>query len=102
MTSRQKDSIERVKNYLRIDNQEDDEFLKELIDISDAYICSMVGDKWKSDTSLIKLGDILQLKLILDLYENRGNDITTKTIKTKRDIVVDSILDKLANYEGGE
>jgi hypothetical protein len=56
----------------------------------------MVGVTYKENTKLVNLASLLQKKLILDMYENRGTEIpgTTKTDK-----IVTSILDKLGNYE---
>jgi uncharacterized phage protein (predicted DNA packaging) len=87
-------TLEEIKVYVRQDD--DDPFLVELIDISQDYIDSMVGVTYKENTKLVNLASLLQKKLILDMYGNRGTEIpgTTKTDK-----IVTSILDKLGNYE---
>lgn len=85
--------LEEVKDYLRIDDNYEDIFLQELIEISQIYIDSMVGEGYKTDEKAIKLASILQKKLISDMYENRSTTISTQQ---KQDRIVTSILDSLA------
>lgn len=89
--------LEDVKNYLRIDSEDDDTYLGELLEVSLIYIYSMVGEDYKTDEKAVKLAILLQKKLISDMYENRGTEIPNNT---KKDIIVTSILDKLSLYEG--
>ena len=84
-----------VKTYLRIDYNEEDDFLSELLIVSEEYINSCVGTGYKSDEKAIKLADLLQKKLIYDMYEKRGTEIANNT---KKDTIVTTILDKLSNY----
>lgn len=84
-----------VKTYLRIDYDEEDDFLSELLIVSEEYINSCVGTRYKSDEKAIKLADLLQKKLIYDMYEKRGTEIANNT---KKDTIVTTILDKLSNY----
>lgn len=86
-------TLEEVKKYLRIDYEEDDDILSDLIIVSEEYIDSCVGSAYKSDEKAIKLANLLQKKLIADMFENRGTEISNST---KRDIMVTSILDKLS------
>ena len=88
--------LEFVKNYMRIDGNEDDPYLQDLIEISGIYIDSMVGEIYKSDTKLLKLSTLLQQKLIADMYESRGTQIPSGT---KTDRIVESILMKLSIAE---
>lgn len=90
-------TLEDVKNYLRIDSEDDDTYLSELLEVSLIYIDSMVGEAYKTDDKAIKLATLLQKKLISDMYENRGTEIPNNT---KKDIIVTSILDKLSLYVG--
>ena len=48
-------NIELVKNYLRIDSNDEDNFLNTLIEISQIYIDSMVGENYKSNEKALKL-----------------------------------------------
>lgn len=89
-------TLETVKNYLRIDFIDDDALLTTLIEAAQIYIDSCVGESYKSDVKLVKLAELLQLKIISDLYENRSTEIGNST---KKDITVTTILDKLSNFE---
>ena len=84
-----------VKTYLRIDYDEEDDFLSELLIVSEEYINSCVGSGYKSYEKAIKLADLLQKKLIYDMYEKRGTEIANNT---KKDTIVTTILDKLSTY----
>jgi len=84
-----------AKSHLRIDDESDDLYLAELIEVSQFYIDKMVGEAYKTDTKAVKLSDLLQKKLIADMYMDRGTEIEAKT---KQDKIVTSILDSLSNY----
>lgn len=88
-------TLEEVKSYLRIDYEEDDILLISLIDISEEYIDSCVGTAYKTDEKAIKLANLLKKKLIADMFENRGTEISNST---RKDTIVTTILDKLSNY----
>lgn len=89
-------TLDEVKSYLRIDYTEDDTLLQELIEVSQIYIDSCVGEIYKTDEKAVKLSGLLQKKLINDMYENRSSEVPQKT---KQDRIVTTILDKLSNYE---
>ena len=86
--------LDQVKNYLRIDYADEDIYLNTLIETSLIYIDSMVGEGYKTDEKLIKVADLLQLKIISDMYERRSTFVEN-SIKTDR--ITNSILDKLSN-----
>ena len=88
-------TLEEVKSYLRIDYEEDDILLSSLIEISEEYIDSCVGTAYKTDEKAIKLANLLKKKLIADMFENRGTEISNST---RKDTIVTTILDKLSNY----
>ncbi|MDU4882696.1 head-tail connector protein [uncultured Clostridium sp.] len=88
-------TLEEVKSYLRIDYEEDDILLISLIEISEEYIDSCVGTAYKTDEKAIKLANLLKKKLIADMFENRGTEISNST---RKDTIVTTILDKLSNY----
>ena len=91
-------TLPQVKGYLKIEFDEDDIFINQLIETSETYIDSMVGEAYKTDTKAVKLADLLQLKLISDMYEQRGTEVQNNT---KQDRIAASILDKLSNYTTG-
>ena len=88
-------TLEEAKGHMRIDYDDENAYIESLIEVSLIYIDSMVGDFYKSDENALKLSNLLQLKLIEDMFSNRGtkvnNNVTT-------DIIITSILDKLSNY----
>jgi uncharacterized phage protein (predicted DNA packaging) len=86
-----------AKSYLRIDYSEDDNFIQQLIDVSQIYIDECCGESYKTDAKLLKLSELAQLKLISDMYENRSGFIEEK--KAKRDIIIDTIFNRLASAE---
>ena len=86
-------TLEEVKEYVRVDSEDD--FLNELIEVSEIYIDSCAGTGYKTNEKAVKLAALLQKKIISDLYENRS---TTVPNKTKQDIIVTTILDKLSSY----
>lgn len=89
-------TLEDIKLYLRIDDDTEDNYLTTLIEVVQIYIDSMIGEYYKVDEKAVKLAELLQKKLINDLYENRGTSIPSNI---KKDIIVSSILDKLSLYE---
>lgn len=88
-------TLEQAKNYLKVDYTEDDGDIEDYIEASEIYIDSMVGEAYKIDEKAVKLAELLQKKLISDMYENRSTEIPQNT---KQDRIVTSILDKLSNY----
>lgn len=86
------------KHCLRLDDDFDDDYITELIMISQIYIESMVGTGYQSKEKAEKLADLLQSKLILDMYEVKGTQIPNNT---KTDKITTSILDYLS-LQGGE
>lgn len=85
--------LEYVKDYLRIDDEYENNFILNLMETSLIYIDSMVGENYKTDEKLVRLANILQLKLISDMYEVRSAEVPSNT---KQDRIVTSILDKLS------
>lgn len=86
-------TLEQAKDYIKV--ADDDLFITTLVETSQIYIDSMVGELYKTDLKAVKLADLLQLKLISDMYDNRSTEVPQNT---KQDRIVTSILDKLSNY----
>ncbi|MGL5086680.1 MAG: head-tail connector protein [Clostridium sp.] len=82
-----------IKSYLRVDYDEDDSYISEIIEVSGIYIETCVGEYYKTDPKAIKLFKLLQKKIIQDMYDKRGTEIPNNT---KKDIIVTTILDKLS------
>ena len=88
-------TLQGVKDYVHIDFDDEDVLLNSFINQTQIYIDSMVGTGYKENENLVELKNVLQLKLISDLYENRGTHIGGAN-NLRRDYIVISILDKLA------
>lgn len=86
-------TLEEIKEYLKIDYNDEDTYLTQLIDISQYYIENCVGTDYQTDEKLTKLSGLVQKKLINDMYENRGSEIAANT---KQDRIVTSIFDILS------
>ncbi|NFO70763.1 phage gp6-like head-tail connector protein [Clostridium botulinum] len=89
-------TLEEIKDYIIVDD-ESDNLPEELMEISQIYIDSMVGEGYKQDEKMIKLASLLQRKLCVDMYENRSTEVPQNV---KQDRITTSILDKLSNYDG--
>lgn len=96
-------TLKEAKDYLRVGYEDDNEYITELIEISEAYIDGCVGTAYKAKENYsseeeykrgCRLATLLQKKVISDMYDVRG---TTVTSNTKQDTITRTILDKLAN-----
>lgn len=88
-------TLEDIKDYLRIDGTEEDLFLQSLMEVAEIYIDSCVGEDYKKNDKATKLAELLQKKIIADLYENRGTTVDN----IKKDVIVTTILNTLALYQ---
>lgn len=62
-------TVEEAKQYLRVDFQDDDALLEELIRAADEYLTGAVGKEYDKDCERSKM---LQRIVVQDLYDNRG------------------------------
>lgn len=92
-------TLEEAKSYLRIEYEEDDVLIYDLMLASEAYIDECAGTAYKNHEKAITLSNLLQKKLIADMFENRGTEISNST---KKDNIVTTILEKLSNYTEDE
>ena len=92
-----------AKKHLRVDYDDDNDYITDLIDIAEAYIDGCAGTEYKdrenydSDEEYqrgCRLATLLQKKIINDMYEVRG---TTVSNSTKQEQITKTILEKLAN-----
>lgn len=90
-------TLEDIKQYLNIDLDDTyfDSMLSEYITTSLIYIIKNAGEGWITDEHCIYLAKILQKKLITDMFENKGTEISNST---KRDIMVNTIFEILASF----
>lgn len=69
-------TLEQVKNYLRLDDDSEDELLQELIEYSKEEIKDSTGDDGSKPSSTYNMA---QLIIIAESFDNRGNDREIKT-----------------------
>ena len=92
-----------AKEYLHVGYGDDDRYISELIDTSEAYIDGCAGTAYKYAENYEnqeefekgqRLFALLQKKIIGDMYDIRG---TTVSNNTNQDTITKTILEKLAN-----
>jgi uncharacterized phage protein (predicted DNA packaging) len=86
--------LDEAKGYLRIDDTFDDAYIQNLIDTTQIYIDSCVGEAYKTDEKLLKLATLVQYKLINDLYDSKSSYVQNNMV---RDRIVETIFEKLSN-----
>lgn len=102
--------LEEVKEYLRIDFEEDDEYIQFLIDVSESLLFSLTN-KLDQDSSLyaelteagqqieaytaqqVNLSKVYRYAVISEMYENRG--LTAEGANDKVRLIYSSILTSL-------
>jgi uncharacterized phage protein (predicted DNA packaging) len=89
-------SLEEVKEWLRVDHDEDDTTLNHLILASEQYLKNATGKEFDTENKLAKL---FCLTLITDWYENR--QLTGEKIGEKVRFIIQSMLTQL-QYGGDE
>lgn len=62
-------TVEEAKQYLRIDFEDDDALIGELLLAADEYLCGAIGKEHDKDCERAKM---LQRIVVQDLYDNRG------------------------------
>lgn len=87
-------TLDDVKGYIKVDSEDDDMFILQLIEISQIYIDSLVGEEYKDNEKYVRLAYLLQLLIISDMYDNRSLSVNTRGMNK----IAHSILDKLSNY----
>ena len=88
-----------AKLYLRIDYEDENDYIAVLIDTTQIYIDSCVGENYKAYEKLLKLAKLVQYKLISDLYDTKSSMIANNLV---RDRIVETIFNKLSNAEAVE
>lgn len=87
------EETKKMMDYLRCYDEEEAEFVETLLLTAKTYIETMCGTSYKKNENALILEDILTKKLVTDMYENRST-----MVDGKRDIIVSSIIQKLALY----
>lgn len=81
--------LKTVKDYLRVDFDEDDTIIEMLIESADRWICGAVGEQYDRTD---KRAELLALLLISDMYDNRTMSEKTGTNARK---LIDDICTQL-------
>lgn len=85
-------TLEETKQYLRVDNIEEDVLIESLINAAETYLTNATGKTFDSSNHLARL---FCLTLVTDWYENRG--LTVGKVGAEIRPVIDSMLAQL-NY----
>lgn len=85
--------LQEVKDFLRIDYEEDDILIQSLIDSCYSYIDNCTGENYKTNPKKRVLADLLVKRMVKDIYDNRS---TLEEGKFKRNNMINSILEILS------
>ena len=92
--------LEEIKEYLKIDFNDDDTFLGLLTEVAREYVVDAVGvcDESKARVKL------LMLVLIAEMYEKRTMTVTSDNTNSKTQYVIRAIINQLScgDDEGGD
>lgn len=78
-----------VKTFLKVDFDDDDEYISLLIDVAKEYVVDAIG---KCDESIARV-KLLMLVIITEMYENRS--FTVDTANQKAQYTIRSIINQL-------
>lgn len=88
-------NLDEIKQYLKVDFEDDDSLIESFIQQAQIYIDSCCGTEYKKYEDKVKLSELLIKKIVSDLYENRELYLNNK--KWGYDRISSTILDILAN-----
>lgn len=93
--------LEKTKKYLRVDGDDENELIKQFMETAASYMHGAVDDydtTAASNSDFSRLGEIAQLSIVAELYENRnaGGQETKDYSYTVR-----SIITQLQNWSDG-
>lgn len=88
-------TLDKVKRYLRIDGNDDDVMLVQLIQVAHSYMTAAIGEKYNQDDGR---AEMLSLIVIQDLYDQRG--MTEKVSGNVRKLVSDFSLQLRLETDG--
>ena len=83
-----------VKQYISVDFDDDDQLIKDEIDIAQIYIDECCGIDYKTDDKKVRLASLLLKSIVKFMYENRSLVVTSNI---KQNNVVKTIMDILSN-----
>ena len=80
-----------VKTFLKVDFDDDNEYISLLIDVAREYVIDAIG---RCDESIARV-KLLMLVIITEMYENRS--FTVDTANQKAQYTIRSIINQLQN-----
>ena len=91
-------NLDEIKQYLKVDFEDDDSLIESFIQQAQIYIDSCCGINYKLHTDKVNLANLLIKKMVSDQYDNRGLYLDSK--KNGYDRMSSTILELLSNCEG--
>lgn len=86
--------LNEVKKYISVDFDDDDDLIKDQIDVAQIYIDECVGNDYKQDEKKVRLASLILKMFVKYMYDNRSI-VVPQNLKSSN--VVTTILDVLAN-----
>lgn len=83
-----------VKKYISVDYEDDDDLIKDEIEIAQIYIDECVGQKYKQDEKKVRLASLVLKMFVKYMYDNRSI-VVPQNLKNSH--IVTTILDVLEN-----
>ena len=84
-------TLDYVKNYLKVDFNDDDEYISLLIEAAAEYVVDAVGE---CDESIARVR-LLMLVIISEMYEKRTFTVDSDSTNTKAQYTIRSIINQL-------
>ena len=91
-------TLEYVKSFLKIDFDDDDEFIALIIEAAREYVIAALG-KCDEDIARVRL---LMLVIISDMYEKRALTVNSDSTNTKVQYTIRSIINQLSCNDMGD
>ena len=91
-------TLNEVKNWLKVDFDDDDDFITLLIAAAQEYVTDALG---KCDENIARVR-LLMLVIISEMYEKRALTVNSDSTNTKVQYTIRSIINQLQNTEDDE
>lgn len=76
-------TLEKAKQWLRVDGDYDDELIQDILNTIDAYFANAIEEYDTSNEEMMKILNIPTVAMLSDLYENRTFAIASSSEKTR-------------------
>lgn len=91
-------TLNEVKSWLKVDFDDDDDFITLLIAAAQEYVTDALG---KCDENIARVR-LLMLVIISEMYEKRALTVNSDSTNTKVQYTIRSIINQLQNAEDDE